>query len=293
VAHAFTASAIAIGCAMVVLFISRLTLAIFYQQVESLNHTIDALYATGAGEEYLSRLVHSSEMSVAHAAQQKNALVEDLTKLLNDAVDRQIAAQIDSSRLLGRHITEAMNSSLSEPIKRISEAIEVTCRGNTRLVNGRLEGLLTGLVARFEHTRGRPVRGGNEHAAGSVAVDEAMSDKMREFVKDLRKLVTDEQRKSQRTTDGAIAAVLQPLATALADLEDVVVQITQAAGQSQDRQTLDDSLSIAFESFGHQATAVIRKALADADRHRSDGVMHLTGAVQEFRSALAGRRKGK
>ena len=65
VAHAFTASAIAIACAMLVVFLSRLTLAVFYRQVENLNHAIDALYATGAGEEYLSRLVHSSEKSEA------------------------------------------------------------------------------------------------------------------------------------------------------------------------------------------------------------------------------------
>jgi hypothetical protein len=294
VAHAFTVSAIAIGCAMVVLFISRLALAIFYQQVESLSHTIDALYTTGAGEEYLSRLVHSSEMSGAHAAQLKKALVDDLTKLLNNLIDRQIAAQAENSRSLGRHISEALNSSLAEPIKRINEAIEMTRRGNIRPSNGRLEGLLTGFVAKFEDTVGGQMRGNNEHLARSVgALEQPMSDKMRKFVNDLRKLVTDEQRKSERTTDDAIAAVLQQLETELAQLEGVVAQLRPADGQSQQYlEEVHDSLSIAFYTFGNQATGVIRDSLCDADHNLRNGVLHLTGVVQEFRSVLASRKKG-
>jgi hypothetical protein len=92
VAHAFIASAIAIGCAMVVTFASRFCLALFYRLVEQLCHVVDSLYATGAGEEYLSRLVHASEKSEAHAAQLKQALVEDLTQLMTNLVDRQIQA---------------------------------------------------------------------------------------------------------------------------------------------------------------------------------------------------------
>jgi hypothetical protein len=160
VAHAFTASAIAIGCAMVVLFISKLALAMFYQQVESLTHTIDDLYATGAGEEYLSRLVHSSESSGARAAQLQKALVEDLTKLLNAVVDRQIAAQAENNLSLGRHITETMDRNLAEAISRITGAGEIT-----RPVLQRLSTALVDLetaVAQFRAADGK----GQEPAGG-------------------------------------------------------------------------------------------------------------------------------
>ena len=140
VAHAFTASAIAIGCAMVVLFISRLALAIFYQQVESLNHTIDALYATGAGEEYLSRLVHSSEMSGARAAQLKKVLVDDLTQLLDNLVERQIEAQVQSSRSLGLHISKVVTNSVGDAVGRITAALEATRRGTPGLPERMVEG---------------------------------------------------------------------------------------------------------------------------------------------------------
>jgi hypothetical protein len=114
VAHAFTTSAIAIGCAMLVVFISKFALAIFYQQVESLNHLIDALYATGAGEEYLSRLVHSSEKSDAHVTDLKKELVEEFTRLLNTLSDRQTAASAQNTQALGRYVGEALKSSLGQ-----------------------------------------------------------------------------------------------------------------------------------------------------------------------------------
>ena len=156
VAHAFTASAIAIGCAMIVVFFSRLALAIFYRQVENLNHAIDALYATGAGEEYLSRLVKSSENSEAHAAQLKQALIEDLTKLMTNLVERQIDAQTRTSTALGVEIGHAIADSLGEPLKKITEAMEATTQGNTQAVSGMLENLLTRLHGKTRRYLRRP-----------------------------------------------------------------------------------------------------------------------------------------
>ena len=259
VAHAFTASAIAIGCAMAVVFFSRLFLAIFYRQVESLNHAIDSLYATGAGEEYLSRLVHSSEKSEAHAAQLKQALVEDLTRLMTNLVEKQIDAQARSSIALGQQISQAINTSLAEPIARITQALETTNNGNSEAVSGMLEGLLTGFMAKLEDTFGTQMRGINDQMSRSMGalttvqqalqnlvtdinrsneqatnrmsgtLEEAMkqaaanqqviTDQMREFIQDFRRLVSEEQDKSKRTMDDAMASVLQQLTAAIEHME--------------------------------------------------------------------------
>lgn len=484
VAHAFTASAIAIGCAMTVVFVSRFMLALFYRQVETLNHVIDSLYATGAGEEYLSRLVHSSEKSEAHAAQLKQALVEDLTKLMTNLVDRQIAAQVESNSSLGRHIGEAINASLAEPLKRITQVMEVTSQGNTQAVNGMLEELLTAFMAKLEDTFGGQIRAINEQMARSsgamttvqqalqnlvtdinksneqannrlsgtleeamkqsAANQQSLTDQMRAFVQDFRKLVTEEQDKSKKTMDAAIGSVLQQLTSAieqmeatrktaaaqeetrntglvqrtqeavgglssqvddllgaitkqvaetqrnidainatttraidgmntgalnmesaarrfetagtsisgvfdksagvaeqlstsatalqtaaiavrqgfdqydstrktvethvstltslidsarkeaglskamLADLERVVEQLRRAENQSEEYlNKVNQTLAAAFESFGNQLQGTIAKSIGTTDRHLSDGVLHLSGVVQEFQSALA------
>ena len=259
VAHAFIASAIAIACAMFVTFFSKFFLALCYRQVEKLNHVIDALYETGAGEEYLSRLVQSSEKSEAHAAQLKQALVEDLTQLMTNLVDRQIQAQIDSSRALGTHIGDAIKGTLEEPLDKMTKAMTETSKGNGDAVSGMLESMLTGFMAKLEDTFGCQIRGiheqmdkssgvmsavqgalvklvedintSNEQNANrlsgtledamkqSAANQQLLTEQMRDFVQDFRKLVTEEQDKSKRTMDEAVSMVLEQLGAAVAQME--------------------------------------------------------------------------
>ncbi|CAG2126826.1 anti-phage ZorAB system protein ZorA [Cupriavidus plantarum] len=259
VQHAFVASGTAIACAMLVVFISRLVLAFLYRLVEHLTHTIDSLYSTGAGEEYLARLVKSSEQNATSTAQLKDALVEDLHKMMTNLVDRQIAAQEASTLALGKHIGESISSAIAEPMKRVGEAMEVTARGNGEQVNSMLETLLTGFMAKLEDTFGGQMRSineqmqrsmdsmsavqsslqglladikqTNEQAANQMSgtLEDAMkkaadnqqllTDQMREFVQDFRRLVTEEQNKSTQAMDEAVMKVLSEVAVAMESLE--------------------------------------------------------------------------
>lgn len=261
VQHAFVASGSAIACAMLVVFVSRLTLAYFYRLVEHLTNGIDSLYRTGAGEEYLARLVKSSEQNAASTAQLKDALVEDLHKMMTNLVDRQIAAQETASLALGKHIGEAISTAIAEPMKRVGDAMEATSRGNGEQVNSMLETLLTGFMAKLEDTFGGQMRGineqmhrsmdsmaavqaslqgllsdirsTNEHAASQMSgtLEEAMkkaadnqqllTEQMREFVQDFRNLVTEEQSKSKHAMNEAVTKVLGEVAAAMEELESV------------------------------------------------------------------------
>lgn len=261
VQHAFIASGTAIACAMVVVLVSRLTLAYFYRLVEKLTHTIDSMYSTGAGEVYLSRLVRSSEQSAASTAQMKDALVEDFRQIMTNLVERQIEAQQSTTVALGNHIGEAISSAIAEPMKRVSEAMEMTSRGNGDQVNSMLETLLTGFMAKLEDTFGGQMRGINEQMQRSMdsmaavqaslqtlladikqtnqqaasqmsgtledamrkAADnqQLMTDQMREFVQDFRRLVTEEQSKSKQAMDEAVMKVLSDVTAAMDNLEGI------------------------------------------------------------------------
>lgn len=185
VEHAFIASATAIGCAMLVLFAGRLLLAWLYRLVEKLVHGIDALYATGAGEEYLSRLVHASEKNEAHAAQLKEALVEDLSKLMTNLTERQIQAQSSASQLLGEHIGNTISNSLAEPLQKMTESMTVTSRGNSEAVSGMLETMLAGFMAKLEDTFGGQMRGINEQMSQSMAAMASVQASLKELVEDI------------------------------------------------------------------------------------------------------------
>lgn len=270
VQHAFVASGAAIACAMGVVFVSRFTLAYFYRLVEHLTHGVDSLYSTGAGEEYLSRLVKSSEQSAASTAQLKDALVEDLNKMMTNLVERQIAAQEASSVALGQHIGESISNAIAEPMKRVGEAMEVTAKGNGDQVNSMLDTLLTGFMAKLEDTFGGQMRGindqmhrsmdsmaavqtslqdlladikqTNEHAANQMsgtlegamkkAADnqQLLTEQMREFVRDFRRLVTEEQNKSKQAMDEAVMKVLGEVAVSMESLE--ILRKTAAAEES-------------------------------------------------------------
>ncbi|KIN89757.1 anti-phage ZorAB system protein ZorA [Thauera sp. SWB20] len=272
VEHAFIASATAIGCAMLVLFAGRLMLAWLYRLVEKLVHGIDALYATGAGEEYLSRLVHASEKNEAHAAQLKEALVEDLSKLMTNLTERQIQAQSSASQLLGEHIGNTISNSLAEPLQKMTESMTVTSRGNSEAVSGMLETMLAGFMAKLEDTFGGQMRGINEQMSQSMAAmasvqaslkelvedigrtnktaSEEMSNKladamkdatanqnllteqMRQFVTEFRGLVNDEQEKARAAMDASVQEVLSKVASAVEHLEAVR---TAAAADEQRR----------------------------------------------------------
>jgi len=261
VQHAFVASGFAIACAMLVVFISRFTLAYFYRLVEHLTTGIDSLYRTGAGEEYLARLVKSSEQSAATTAQLKDALVEDLHKMMTNLVDRQIAAHEANSVALGKHIGEAISTAITEPMKRVGDAMEISARGNGEQVNSMLETLLTGFIAKLEDTFGGQMRGINEQMQQSMnsmaavqsslqalladitltnertasqmsgTLEDAMkksadnqqllTDQMREFVQDFRRLVTEEQNRSKEVMDEAVMKVLGEVASAIQGLETV------------------------------------------------------------------------
>lgn len=269
VSHAFMASGIAIGCAMGVVFISRLVLAYFYRLVERLVHGIDSLYTTGAGEEYLARLVKSSEQSEANTAQLKDALVEDLSKLMANLVDKQIAAQQEATIELGKAIGSSITDVLEAPLKRVSEAVENTAKGNSEQVTGMLETLLTGFMAKLEDTFGGQMQGLNEqmqnsmtvmttvqgalqellvdikkantHAADQMsgkledvmqkAVDnqQLLTDQMRQFVQEFRSLVNEERDKSQDAMNEAVVRVLGEVANSMEHAE----QIRKAAAAAE------------------------------------------------------------
>ncbi len=180
--------------------------------------------------------------------------------MMTNLVERQIAAQQMVTQSLGDRIGESISTALAEPMKRVSDAMEQTSRANGEHVNSMLETVLTGFMAKLEDTFGSQMRGineqmqrsmdsmaavqaslqgllsdiklTNEHAANQMSgtLEDAMkkaadnqqllTDQMREFVQDFRKLVTEEQNKSKQVLDETVMKVLGEVAIAMGHLED-------------------------------------------------------------------------
>jgi hypothetical protein len=179
--------------------------------------------------------------------------------MMNNLVDRQIAAHETATKNLGERIGDSISTSLAEPMKKMGEAIEHTNKGNGEQVNGMLETLLTGFMAKLEDTFGGQMRGINEQMQKSMDVmtsvqsslqglledikktneqatnqmsgklEDAMkqatenqavlTDQMREFVGEFRRLATEEQSKSKQAMDDAVMKVLGEVSLAMNALE--------------------------------------------------------------------------
>lgn len=256
VRHAFSVSALAILAAMLVVFFSRFIIADLKSLVDQLCERIDSFYKAGAGEEYLQRLVESAEKAEANTAQLKDALVEDLTRLMTNLTERQIEAQRDASNRIGEMVGRSIGEAISEPMQRVREVLEQTTTGNGQMVDT----MLTGFMAKLEDIFGSQISGINEQIQHSMAsmsavqssmqelvngiktANETAADQMAEkmasamqtasenqqqltlqmtqFVQDFRTLLSEEQRKSKDVMDSTVANLLSEVSKAIASMEE-------------------------------------------------------------------------
>lgn len=121
VREAFYVSAAAITFAMIITFIEKLCVASLHRALEQLCQQVDALYSSGAGEEYLSRLVHSSEESAAQARILKDALVGELSAILERLTQQQIEAAAKQQANLQQTLVSAIDRGLSAPLGELAQ----------------------------------------------------------------------------------------------------------------------------------------------------------------------------
>ena len=155
VVEAFTVSVIAISVAMITTFFEKIITTLRIKQVEELCKSIDKLFKGGVGEEYLERLVTSSETSATQTAQLKDSLVSDLKEMLAEMTRQQTEAiaasfsesskaQIVTTEQSGDRIAQAISDSLSEPLQKIAAAVNTTTDTNGEVVTRALnEALIT------------------------------------------------------------------------------------------------------------------------------------------------------
>ncbi|OGT42061.1 MAG: hypothetical protein A3F13_01935 [Gammaproteobacteria bacterium RIFCSPHIGHO2_12_FULL_40_19] len=258
VTSAFIGSGVAIFAAICITFWEKITLNRCYKLVEELHNTIDSLFATGAGEEYLARLVLASEKNSTHTAALKDALIEDLKTLMNDVADKHISAQANQSAALAGQISDAIKNSLEEPFKELGGIVRTASGNQGEQVSGLLENLLTAFMAKIDDTFGQQLAGINaaiqkssdsmtlvqeamsrligdianagqsaasemsskleESMSKAALAQEKMNEQMREFVNELRDLIISQQNESKSALDEAMKLVLTQLQEAISSI---------------------------------------------------------------------------
>lgn len=256
VSSSFIGSGIAIFAAIAITYFEKTTLNKCYQLLETVNNRIDDLFTKGVGEEYLYRLVSSSEKNSVNTASLKDALVEDLKQLMHEVADKQISAQMQTSQDLSKQIAGAIKESLQGPMEEIKDVVAMASGEQSGAVSGMLENLLSAFMAKIDETFGSQIQNINtaiqkssdsmmmvqeamtklitdisgagqkaatemsakmeESMARSALAQEQMNQQLRSFVEELRNLILEQQNQTKEAMDETMHKILAELEKSIA-----------------------------------------------------------------------------
>lgn len=321
VGNAFLISAAAITAAMIVTFIEKLLLAALYRRTEEIAHGIDAFFDSGAGEEYLSRLVKASEDSASQSKILKDSLVNELGDILRQLTDAQLATseklhqqlaqrfdeatgkQAQSAREDSKALVDAISASIKESLKEPLETIASTVKSASGDQSATAVRMLNDVMVSFSQ-RLNDLFGGQ--ISGLNDLNKQTARGMQDAVNSLNALVSKLEESGKRSTEDmasemavAIRSMEERQSSINSQTQAFVEQIQKLVESSQadTQQKLQETL----ESIGHQMTAIVQtlgesqrtvfegnRAREEAMGDRARGIVsEMTGAVQAAVSGMA------
>lgn len=298
VGHAFVISAIAICLAMLFTWIEKTLLTARYRQVEELRELIDSLFKSGAGEEYLERLVVASETSATQAEHIKDALIADLKEILSTLTQEQIKANASHAGLMSSEVGRAISESLATPMEQISVAVQSMGQNQGDAVNKMLTDVLASFSSQLKDMFGTQMHGmtdlmmrasesmqatavqfgqlaANMDSAGTNTVDamgerlvkslEAMDERqavmnsrMGEFVEQIRNMVSQSQSETSQKLQESISAMSSQIQAMVEQLRRQ--SDDSAASQGQRVSEFERSTAAAIEAMTNQLNSLVTQS---------------------------------
>ncbi|MFA7270515.1 MAG: anti-phage ZorAB system protein ZorA [Sterolibacterium sp.] len=290
VGHAFFASAIAISLAMLFTWIEKSLVTARYKQVEDICRLVDGMFSVGAGEEYLERLVTSSETSATQARQLKEELFLQLKETLSELVSRQMEASALQSKRLAVDIANVIRDSLGGPISDIALAVRMSNTNQGEAVNRVIDGVLLNFASRMQE-----MFGGQMHA---------MNDMLMQTSQSMRATATHFEQLSQQmnaTGKAGLTALTEKLEQTLAAMEnrqqtmqtqtgEFLTQLRMLVGESQTES--NRRLQEALAMLGDQTAGMIGQLQQQASAvsaHQEQQAERISRQANEAVSSIAGQ----
>lgn len=290
VGEAFIISAAAIAAAMVVTFVEKLLLASLYRRTEAIAHAIDARFESGAGEEYLSRLVKASEESASQSKILKDALVSELGDLLRELTSAQIAStqeqqahlsermtetsrlQVEAARqdnhTLGTTIADSIKEGLQGPLKDIADTVKAASGDQSATAGRMLQDVMTSFSQRLNDLFGSQISGLSD-------LNQQTAKSIQEAVGTLQTLVTNLEESSRRSTDTMAERMAQAIEKMEARQESMnlesqafVEQIRQHVASAQTETST--KLQSTLETIGTQVASML-STLSESQKQVFEG----------------------
>lgn len=313
VGEAFFVSAAAIAAAMVVTLIEKLLLASLYRRTEEIAHDIDARFDSGAGEEYLSRLVRASEESASQSKILKDALVKELGELLRELTSAQITSskdaqlqlvdrltqtskeQVEASRednkALGATIAESIQQSLQGPLQDIASTVKAASGDQSATAARMLQDVMASFSQRLNDLFGGQISGLSD-------LNQQTAKSIQEAVGTLQTLVANIEESSRRSTDTMAERMAQAIEKMEARQEAMnaqsaafIEQIRQLVASSQSE--TNTKLQATLDTIGTQVSGMLatlndsQAAVFESNRAREQVVAdRTTSAVNSMSESV-------
>lgn len=270
VSEAFVISASAIFLAMLCTFTEKYRLNSLYGKVARLAHEVDGTYESGAGEEYLARLVTSSEESASQTRILKDALVTDLKEILTELAERQIAATKASTENLGKEIGGELNKTLQGPLSQIAASVGQVSQDQSSAVTQLLTDVLTTFSAKLEGMFGSQLTGISDMQQKTIEAMQTAVAKLNDLVENIESAGSKATEAMSEKLLETLKAVEDRQAALSQELSNVLREIRAGTGEMQ-RETqgkLEELLGQLGTTMAATIAAIERQA---ADRSKAQG----------------------
>jgi methyl-accepting chemotaxis protein len=194
VREAFYVSAAAITAAMVITLLEKFIIAVLYGRTAKVANGIDRIFDAGIGEEYLERLTKAAEEGTSQAKMLKDALVKDISEILQEVTRKQTEGISVAQKELGAVLSTAIQTGLTEPLNRMEQSFKTMTGGTGERTVQMLGDVMASFSAKLSDLFGGQISGINE-------LNKRSAEAMQSAAASLRELVDELGRKGKEATD--------------------------------------------------------------------------------------------
>lgn len=281
VGDAFMASGLAIFFAMLITGVEKFLLRKSYANLQQLTTSIDNLFSSDdTGEEYLAKLLKSSQANEANARQLKDSLVNDLKAMMTNLVEENKKNQIafashlsesyaQTSQAMANQIGQSITDTLQAPLDKIASSVQQVSGDQGSAVQNLMTDVLTAFMTKLETTFGSQMTGMNDMMSQSVNA-------MREMQSGFSQLLTDMKMNSEASN--------KALETQMASM---LEQIQQKQNEMSKQMTLMvDELTVGTAKIGEQG----QNTIDQINTKVTELVAGLGGSMSELLTKVAQQR---
>lgn len=281
--EAFAVSAVAIAAAMLATLVEKFLVALLYRRVERITFELDAMFASGAGEEYLARLVKASEDAADQSKILKDALITDLKAILEGLTERQIEVQTQGNR----NLVEGLTSGLQKPLDQIADTFKHTSKGNEEAVGQLLADVLAGFGQRMQDLFGGQIAGINQLQQQTI---ESLTSAVAKL-EQMGSSISDAGAKTSDAMEKRLAAAMDAMEARQTVLNDRMGEFVEqirnsvSASQTEAHKKLEESLSQIAEAARLQIAAIQEQG-AKTSASQSEREERMSAQTQEMMRQL-------